>query len=52
MLIAWFSVVVFVVGSVLHFAAPWKWAGYGTALVTGSTAGLCIGMAGRVLRIL
>ena len=52
MLIAWFSVIVFLLGTVLYFAAPGKWSGYGLALVTGSMAGICVAFATKLVRLL
>jgi hypothetical protein len=52
MLIAWFSVIVFVVGTVLHFAGKGDWKSYGTALVIGSGAGICGALATHMVKLL
>ena len=52
MLIAWLPIIVFLVGTLLYFAAQSKWSAFGLALVTGSAAGICVAFATKLVRLL
>lgn len=52
MLIGWFSIIVLILGAALYFGSTSKWSGFGLALVTGSTAGICVALATHLVRLL